>query len=570
MSKKYIVLFALVLSVKFLLGHQEIEKPTENDLARESEDLALIRITIQSMQNTIDNLNGIFMHNLEPKLMAIFTQGNNLDSNIKTLQEKTQNWHILQHHIDAWSDHMKAMDKKIDLLKQSQDNVPSFEKIIAEFDFKVNHIFEKVDILNEKMHEMLSILYHFKNPSMKSDPNLESIIKNLSRVENQIRTLERLVKQNVAYNPNKNVSHFPQEPPENVDIKEMKQILQHLKNLMKKVDNIANALGTLSRSISNEINDEKLTNEERNQSLKQLDEKLEDQISSIQSGFDRFEEILYKIQKIIEDNHADLKNSCKDKNITVSENDKAVNNEFRQAFKASCHELEVRKNGVYHFGLYDQPNDNGKLFNRRLCEFATTGPSWTVIQRRENFPINENFNRSWTDYKYGFGSLEGEFWFGNDFIHQLTNEEDQELRVELEDFDGNFVWAEYQTFYVGPEDSLYRLEINAYRGIVPDSLLYHNLQYFSTYDRDNDKSNANLIPCALSFGSGWWFRGCGESNLNGKYFKDPRIGKFTGILWEHWLGNYSLKSSKMLIRPRQQKWEDENVANKTNNSEEDP
>ena len=38
---------------------------------------------------------------------------------------------------------------------------------------------------------------------------------------------------------------------------------------------------------------------------------------------------------------------------------------------------------------------------------------------------------------------------GNDFIHALTNDPEvspMTLRVELEDFEGNFVVAEYSTF----------------------------------------------------------------------------------------------------------------------------
>ena len=42
-----------------------------------------------------------------------------------------------------------------------------------------------------------------------------------------------------------------------------------------------------------------------------------------------------------------------------------------------------------------------------------------VIQRRGDFgEPRENFSVSWRDYKLGFGSLDRQFWFGNDFIHR--------------------------------------------------------------------------------------------------------------------------------------------------------
>lgn len=43
-----------------------------------------------------------------------------------------------------------------------------------------------------------------------------------------------------------------------------------------------------------------------------------------------------------------------------------------------------------------------------------------VIQRRGDFGDlpRENFSVGWREYKLGFGHLEREFWFGNDFIHR--------------------------------------------------------------------------------------------------------------------------------------------------------
>lgn len=59
------------------------------------------------------------------------------------------------------------------------------------------------------------------------------------------------------------------------------------------------------------------------------------------------------------------------------------------------------------------------------------------MQRRGNYPAQESFNRDWNDYKYGFGDPSQEVWLGNENIHVLTTGEDYELRVELEDFEGN-------------------------------------------------------------------------------------------------------------------------------------
>ena len=47
------------------------------------------------------------------------------------------------------------------------------------------------------------------------------------------------------------------------------------------------------------------------------------------------------------------------------------------------------------------------------------------------------------------------------------------------------------------------------------------------------------------------FSSCFESNLNGEYFSDPNEnGYYRGIIWELWLGDYSLKGVKMMIRPK--------------------
>lgn len=43
---------------------------------------------------------------------------------------------------------------------------------------------------------------------------------------------------------------------------------------------------------------------------------------------------------------------------------------------------------------------------------------------------------------------------------------------------------------------------------------------------------------------------CIEANLNGIYRQSPTNNNYVGIIWEKWLGDYSLKASKMMIRPK--------------------
>ena len=70
-----------------------------------------------------------------------------------------------------------------------------------------------------------------------------------------------------------------------------------------------------------------------------------------------------------------------------------------------------------------------------------------VIQRRGNYgEPRENFTRGWQDYKMGFGDLNGEFWFGLDYMSRLTLENQMILRVDLEAHDGRTAVAEYTTF----------------------------------------------------------------------------------------------------------------------------
>ena len=85
-----------------------------------------------------------------------------------------------------------------------------------------------------------------------------------------------------------------------------------------------------------------------------------------------------------------------------------------------------------------------------------------MFQKRLDGSVD--FYLNWSDYKVGFGDLNSEFWLGLDNIHRLTSDNNSMLRVDLEDFEGNTAYAEYNKFGVMNENNKYKLIVDSYSG----------------------------------------------------------------------------------------------------------
>ncbi|XP_045156940.2 techylectin-5A-like [Mercenaria mercenaria] len=197
-------------------------------------------------------------------------------------------------------------------------------------------------------------------------------------------------------------------------------------------------------------------------------------------------------------------------------------------------QLNQQKSGVYIL-------QNGL---RVYCDQVTDGGGWTVFQRRKDGSVD--FERKWTDYKAGFGDLEGEFWLGNDNIHLLTATGNHELRIDMEDFEENKAYAKYRSFIIKSESENYAIEVSGYSGDAGDSLRFHNGSEFSTIDRGRYATD-----CAKEYRGAWWYlSGCHHSNINGFYYNGANSPRGKGIIWFHWKRShtYSLKHVEMKLR----------------------
>ena len=194
-------------------------------------------------------------------------------------------------------------------------------------------------------------------------------------------------------------------------------------------------------------------------------------------------------------------------------------------------------------GVYNIQPDNHQPAFQVYCDMETDGGGWTVFQRRMDGSVD--FYRYWTDYQQGFGNLSGEFWLGLDKIHRLTSTP-TELRVDLQDFEGNSAYAHYTTFSVGDSLSKYNLTVSGYSGTAGDSLAFQNQAQFSTRDQDNDVCSCN---CAQTYKGAWWYGNCHHSNLNGLYHGGPHSSFADGVNWYAWKRHYySLKFTEMKVR----------------------
>ena len=146
------------------------------------------------------------------------------------------------------------------------------------------------------------------------------------------------------------------------------------------------------------------------------------------------------------------------------------------------------------------------------------------------------FYRDWDEYKNGFGDVRGEYWLGNEKIHQLT-EIPSQLRVEINTTYSGNKYAKYSNFTITNEATNYTLFVDFYSGSATDQLDYHNGMAFTTKDRENDKYTSG--NCAIGYRGAWWYNSCERSNLNGNY------GDGSYYEW-----SWDLKGSEMKLKPK--------------------
>ena len=216
--------------------------------------------------------------------------------------------------------------------------------------------------------------------------------------------------------------------------------------------------------------------------------------------------------------------------------------------RASCEKWSLYTNAS---GLYRVSPTGGCEF-QVYCDMCLSSneEGWTVIQRRRNEDVAFQ-DRSWVDYKNGFGNYFTNYWMGLEKIHEITSSGSYKLFVGFSrGLSNNFLYyGIYNGFSVDSEEHKYKMTYASFdseHSSAADGLSRHKNLQFTTFDADND--DVDNVNCAEHDGKhfgGWWFghgsdnnfssnyTACFKANLNGQYY-DVSPTSFTpnnGIQW---------------------------------------
>ncbi|XP_071835772.1 uncharacterized protein [Apostichopus japonicus] len=124
---------------------------------------------------------------------------------------------------------------------------------------------------------------------------------------------------------------------------------------------------------------------------------------------------------------------------------------FQQpAYPRDCKEVSNACSPTHNAsGVYlIKPDGHPEPFEAYCDNDLDTG-GWTVLQRRRLDSVN--FNRSWKNFRNGFGFLGSQFWIGNEKIAVLTNQKRYQLRMDFENVAGETYYVTYDEFRISDE-----------------------------------------------------------------------------------------------------------------------
>ena len=153
-------------------------------------------------------------------------------------------------------------------------------------------------------------------------------------------------------------------------------------------------------------------------------------------------------------------------------------------------------------GMYTIYPD-GQEALRVYCDMKSGGLTLIMKKRYKKTPYKD-FNKSWHEYKVGFGNVFAEnYWLGLEHMHKLTKYVRTDLFVELNTVSSaNVNESVFTHFSIGPEATGYNLTMLGKKDL---NIGNFSSVPFITYDKTIGDEN-ELKSFAAYFHAGWWFK----------------------------------------------------------------
>lgn len=216
---------------------------------------------------------------------------------------------------------------------------------------------------------------------------------------------------------------------------------------------------------------------------------------------------------------------------------------------SEIYSLGYRDDGVYRIRLENSLDINIKCNLKEAiywaavakgAESASLEGGWVVIQNRRS---ESNFDRSWEDYKNGFGNLDSNFWLGNEIIHKLVERTTATDYLFIRHYFADGSTSRYIAAGVRIEDemSVYEYGFFSARGVGMGDV-------FVTRDRSN-----LLDSRCPEIDGGWWYKdypSCLNSptNPNSKYsLKNSTSSPGDSVWGFQYYGHFEIGSEVFLF-----------------------
>jgi len=187
------------------------------------------------------------------------------------------------------------------------------------------------------------------------------------------------------------------------------------------------------------------------------------------------------------------------------------------------HNLGYRDSMVYTIFPMDDSEEGVDVW----CDMSTDEGGWTVVVSRQRKDENLDFAQTWRAYADGFGTAPGEYWLGNRYLHALTKDKPQRMRIEVLSMAGDMQFAEWSSFSVGDEASKFILELGNYaypRSTLGNVFSIYTPNRFSTKDQFNTQS-ARKYCDPRGHGGWWWYTEyCGSIHPTAPFSSDDDAG----------------------------------------------